>query len=85
MREDRYNTRREIMAMLALIGQIGIVMITSILIPTLLFAYIGKRVGISWLAVIGFFLGAVAGGQGVYRLVSRYIKRKDDTRTTQIK
>ena len=73
------------MAMLALIGQIGIVMITSILIPTLLFAYIGKHFGISWLAVVGFIIGSIAGIQGVYRLVSRYIKRKDDTSTTQIK
>ena len=46
--------------MLALIGQIGIVMIVSILIPTLICAYIGRKTGI----------------KGVYQLVSRYIRKK---------
>ena len=62
--------------MLALIGQIGIVMIVSILIPTLICAYIGRKTGISWLAVVGFAMGAAAGIKGVYQLVSRYIRKK---------
>ena len=62
--------------MLGLIGQIGLVMISSVMIATLLGAYIGRRTGIEWIAVIGFFVGAVAGVQGVYRLVAKYLRDK---------
>ena len=68
--------KHEILGMLALITQLGVIMIVSILICTLIGNWIGKRLDMEWISVIGFFLGAMSGFTGVYRTVSRYIKDK---------
>jgi len=62
--------------MLALITQLGVIMIVSILICTLIGNWIGQRLDMEWISVLGFFLGALSGFTGVYRTVSKYIKHK---------
>lgn len=76
MKKEQKN---EVMETLALVMQVGISMIVSILIGTLLGVWIGNRTGIRWIAVAGFFVGAVAGVESVYRIVKKYLK-KDDKR-----
>jgi uncharacterized protein YneF (UPF0154 family) len=64
--------------MLALITQLGVIMIVSILMCTLIGNWIGRRLDMEWISVLGFFLGAMSGFTGVYRTVSKYIKKNKD-------
>lgn len=73
--------RREILAMLALISQIGITMLVSILICTFAGMYIDKHVGTSFLSVVGFFIGSIAGFRSVYVLVKRYLSNRNTRKT----
>ena len=66
----------DVWEMIALIGQIGITMIVAIAIGTAVFVYLGRLCGISWLAVIGFAIGAAAGFKSVYKLVKKYLDRR---------
>ncbi len=70
---------------IAFLTQFGLTM----LIPTCLLFFIGylldKRFGTSFLSVIGFFIGAVAGGNGVWRLVKKEIgKDSKDVRNRDL-
>ena len=65
--------RSEIVEILTLILQLGLVMIVSVLVCTLGFAWVGSRIGIRWLAVPGFFIGAAGGMNSVWKLVKKYI------------
>ena len=69
--------KNEVFETLTLILQLGITMLVAIVASTLAAAWIGRRVGISWIAVIGFAVGSAAGMRGCYRLVKKYTKRND--------
>lgn len=68
---------REVFEILTLILQLGIVMIVSVLACTLGAAWLGRVSGVGWLSVPGFFIGAAAGINGVWRLVRKYIRKNE--------
>ena len=70
--------KQQVLGMLALITQLGVIMIVSILMCTLIGNWIGCRLDMEWISVLGFFLGAMSGFTGVYRTVSKYIKKNKD-------
>ena len=70
--------KQQVLGMLALITQLGVIMIVSILMCTLIGNWIGRRLDMKWISVLGFFLGAMSGFTGVYRTVSKYIKKNKD-------
>lgn len=70
--------KQQVLGMLALITQLGVIMIVSILMCTLIGNWIGRRLDMEWIIVLGFFLGAMSGFTGVYRTVSKYIKKNKD-------
>lgn len=80
MARSHKNNKNEVAEMLSLIGQIAITMLVPILACTAVGYFIGKRInggaasGVA--SVIGFFIGAVAGFQSVWRLVKKYIEKK---------
>jgi hypothetical protein len=59
---------------LVMVFQFGISMLVPIFMCTLFGVWLGNKLGIDWLAVPLFFVGAVAGGQNVYRLAKKFIK-----------
>lgn len=61
-----------------LVVQIGLNMIVPILGLTVFGAWLGERVGQSWVAIPFFVLGVLSGGTSVYRLVRKYLKRPQD-------
>ncbi|MCR4999371.1 MAG: AtpZ/AtpI family protein [Lachnospiraceae bacterium] len=69
--------KHQVLGMLALITQLGVIMIVSILICTLIGNWIGQRLDMEWISVLGFFLGAMSGFTGVYRTVSRFLNKKN--------
>ena len=67
------------MESLALVMQLGISMIVPIVFCTLFGVWIGERLDMSWIPIIGFLIGALAGVESVYKIVKKYLK-KDDKR-----
>ncbi len=61
----------------ALISQFGINMLVPIGLMTWLGIYLDNKSGTSYWMVILFFVGAIAGGQNVYRLSRRIYGTKE--------
>ena len=68
------NDSKMICDALIMVLQFGISMIVPILLCTLFGVWLGERTGISWLAIPLFFVGAIAGGQNVYRMAKKFMK-----------
>ena len=77
----RPEERREIFAMLALISQIGITMLVAILLCTFGGLVLDHKLDTTFLSVVGFFIGCVAGFRSVYTLVKKYIKNRNTRKT----
>ena len=71
--------KNQVVESLALVMQLSISMIVPIVACTLFGVWLGNKLDISWLAIIGFFVGALAGAESVYKLGKKYLK-KDDKR-----
>ena len=56
---------------LALISQFGINMLVPIGLMLMLGVWLDRRLGTSWLTIVFFFVGAIAGGQNIYRMARR--------------
>lgn len=56
---------------LALVTQLGLTMIVSIGLPSALGIWLDKRLGTSWITVIMFVLGAIAGVQSAYQMIQK--------------
>jgi hypothetical protein len=59
---------------LIMVFQFGISMIVPIFMCTLFGVWLGGKLGIDWLAVPLFFVGAIAGGQNVYHMAKKFMK-----------
>ena len=69
--------KNQVMESLALVMQIGVSMIVSIFLGTFLGLWLGKRLDADWIAIAGFAVGALAGGESVYRIVKKYLVKND--------
>lgn len=58
---------RKVYQALTMIGQFGINMLVPVFICSFLGIFLDEKLGTSFLVVIFFFLGAVAGGYNIYR------------------
>lgn len=56
---------------LAMVTQFGLNMIVPICMMSALGVWLDGKLGTSWLTILFFVLGAVAGGQNVYRIAKR--------------
>jgi predicted nucleic acid-binding Zn ribbon protein len=65
---------RQVMNALVLVFQFGINMIVPIFLCSLLGIWIGERTGISWIMIPFFFIGALAGGTNIYKMIKRLLK-----------
>lgn len=59
---------RQVYRSLALIMQFGINMLVPIVLMLWLGMYLDRKLGTSWLCILFFFLGAIAGFQNIYRM-----------------
>ena len=69
--------KNQVVESLALVMQLGISMIVPIVACTLFCVWLGEKTNLSWLPIIGFLVGALAGGESVYKLVKKYLKNND--------
>lgn len=68
---------RSVFQSLTLISQFGINMLVPIGLMTYLGWYLDKRLGTSYLVILLFFVGAIAGGQNVYRMAKKIYGKKE--------
>ena len=64
MKKNRY--KKEVYKSLALISQFGINMIVPIFLCTFIGIFLDRKLGTSFIVIIMFFLGALAGARNVY-------------------
>lgn len=79
--KQRKDDKKKTLQALALVSQLGLVMIVSIGMTTALGIWLDRRLGTSFITVILFFVGAAGGIQGVYGMVKQFDrdeKGKDD-------
>ncbi len=69
--------KNQVVESLALVMQLGISMMVPILACTLFGVWLTKKTDLTWLPILGFFIGALAGGESVYKLVKKYLKDND--------
>ncbi len=75
--KHRNDNRRETFQLLTMITQFGLVMIVSIGLTTALGIWLDRKLGTSFLTILLFFVGAVAGGQSVYSMVKKIYRDED--------
>ena len=81
----RRSYDKSVFQALTLISQFGINMLVPIGLMTFLGMYLDKRFGTSYLVILLFFVGALAGGRNVYQMAKKFFgkKEKTDDRETQ--
>ena len=52
-------------------------MLVPIFICTFLGVWIGKKFDISWIVIPLFFVGAIAGGNNIYKMSKKFIDSQD--------
>lgn len=62
------DDRRMVMQSLAMVMQFGLNMIVPICIMTALGVWLDRKLGTSWITIVLFVMGAIAGGQNIYRM-----------------
>lgn len=62
---------RSVFQALSLVTQFGINMIVPIGMTTALGVWLDRRLETGWITIVLFFVGAIAGGQNVYRMAKR--------------
>lgn len=68
------NNNHEVWDALVMVFQFGINMLVPIFICTLVGVWLGNKLDKNWLAIPLFFIGAIAGGQNVYRMAKKFFK-----------
>ena len=77
MRRDRKRSSsdsRELRQAMTMFVGISINMIVPIVLMTLIGIFFGKKFDIKWLPVPLFFVGALAGGNNVYKEFKKFFK-----------
>ncbi len=69
--KQRKDDKKKTFQAITMISQFGLTMIVSIGMTTALGIWLDKKLGTSFFAVILFFVGAVAGGQSIYRMAKQ--------------
>jgi len=77
MKKDKPYDRTVFQSM-AMILQFGINMIVPIVMMTALGIWLDRKFGTWYLTILFFFIGALAGGQNIYRMAKQIFKTPTD-------
>lgn len=67
----RKNDNRTTFQTLTLVSQLGLTMVVSIGMASAFGIWLDKRLGTSWITILMFVLGTIAGGQSAYRMIRK--------------
>lgn len=76
MGKKNKNDTKPVWDALIMVFQFGITMLVPIFICTFIGVWLGKKFDINWLAIPLFFIGALAGGNNIYRMSKKFINPK---------
>ena len=68
---------REIVESFSMVLQFGINMITPIVMCIALGVWIGDKYNMDWIVIPLFFVGVLAGYNSIFRMVQKFLKKKD--------
>lgn len=71
------DDNRIVFQSLAMIMQFGLNMLVPICMMSALGIWLDKKLGTSWITIILFLVGAVAGGQNIYQMAKRICDTSD--------
>ena len=71
MAKDGKNSGNNVLSQLVLITQFGLFMIVPIAALSALGYFLDKKFGTNWIVIVGFFVGAIAGGNSIYRFAMK--------------
>lgn len=69
---------KNVFRFLALISQFGINMLVPIGLMLWLGIWLDNKLGTSWIVILCFFIGAIAGGQNIYRMAKGLMNGRND-------
>ena len=76
-KKNKKDDMRYVWDALIMVFQFGINMLVPIFICTFLGVWIGKKFDISWRVIPLFFVGAIAGGNNIYKMSKKFIDSQD--------
>lgn len=82
--KQRKGDDRIVFQSLAMVTQFGLNMIVPICMMSALGVWLDGKLGTSWLTILFFVLGAVAGAQNVYRMARRMYSTDEPDRKQDI-
>lgn len=74
----KYN--RNVYQAIMMITQFGINMLVPIFLCTFLGIFLDKKLGTTWIVVLMFFIGALAGGRNVFQFAKKIYSMESDVR-----
>ena len=76
-KKGKNNDIKQVCDALVMVLQFGINMLVPIFICTFLGVWLGNKFDINWLAIPLFFVGAIAGGNNIYKMSKKFIESND--------
>ena len=76
-KKGKNNDIKQVCDALVMVLQFGINMLVPIFICTFLGVWLGNKFDINWLAIPLFFVGAIAGGNNIYKMSKMFIESND--------
>ena len=71
---------RELTESFSMVLQFGLNMIIPIAMCIALGVWIGDKYDMDWVVIPLFFVGALAGFNSIYKMIRKYLKKKDTTK-----
>ncbi|MCR5338743.1 MAG: AtpZ/AtpI family protein [Lachnospiraceae bacterium] len=71
---------RDVYRSMAMITQFGLNMIVPIVLCGALGLFLDKKLGTNWIAIVGFFIGALAGFRNIYVFAKKIYEKPGLTR-----
>ncbi len=76
-KKNKKDDMRYVWDALIMVFQFGINMLVPIFICTFLGVWLGNKFDISWIVIPLFFVGAIAGGNNIYKMSKKFIDSQD--------
>lgn len=76
-KKNKKDDIRYVWDALIMVFQFGINMLVPIFICTFLGVWLGNKFDISWIVIPLFFVGAIAGGNNIYKMSKKFIDSQD--------
>ena len=71
---------RQVWEAMSMVFQFGLNMLVPIILCTLLGVWVGEKTGASWVVIIFFFVGALAGYTNIFKMAKHLMKDDKDVK-----